>query len=78
MQIDAVEKDIDTTEMKWPDLMVHDWPVDEIFKGRLQTDNYILFFIYIYININFYTKYKFFIIHAYNRAELITRCNTYH
>ena len=43
MQIDAVEKDIDTTEMKWPDLMVHDWPVDEIFKGRLQTDNYILF-----------------------------------
>ena len=52
MQIDAVEKDIDTTEMKWPDLMVHDWPVDEIFKGRLQTDNYILFiFIFIYINV---------------------------
>jgi len=43
MQIDAVEKDIDTTDMKWLDLMVHDWPVDEIFKECLQTDRYILF-----------------------------------
>ena len=54
MQIDAVEKDIDTTDMKWPDLMVHNWPKDEIFKERLQTDGYILNYIYINNYVLFY------------------------
>jgi len=39
IQIDVAKGDINTTEMRWPDLDIHKWPVEEVFEHRLQYDS---------------------------------------
>jgi hypothetical protein len=48
-QINIVREFIQTECMKWPDLNVHSWPPNDVFKNRMQSDGYNcihLFFIY--------------------------------
>jgi hypothetical protein len=39
-QINIVREFIQTECMKWPDLDVHSWPPNEVFKNRMQSDGY--------------------------------------